>query len=229
MGRNSRIYLECFFIACLLRARLRCLEASAMVIGITGGIASGKSLVASELARRGAFVIDVDQVARALVQPGEPALEEVIREFGARFRREDGTLDRRALGRLVFSDADALARLNEIMFPRLRAATEKQVREAVDRGYSMIVVDAAVLYEAGLDALVDRVICVTADESVRVRRAMARSGLSRPEALDRVKAQVGLEEQARRADFVVENNGSPDDVARQVDLILERLRRECQR
>jgi len=194
-----------------------------MVIGITGGIASGKSLVASELARRGAFVIDVDQVARALVEPGEPALDEIIREFGPRFRRDDGTLDRRALGMLVFSDGDALARLNEIMFPRLREATERQVREAVARGHSIVVVDAAVLYEAGLDALVDRVICVTADEAVRVRRVMARNGLSRREALDRVKAQLGIEEQARRADFVVENNGSPEDVARQVDLILDRL------
>lgn len=194
-----------------------------MVIGITGGIASGKSLVASELARRGAFVIDVDQVARALVEPGEPALDEIIREFGPRFRRDDGTLDRRALGMLVFSDGDALARLNEIMFPRLREATERQVREALARSHSIVVVDAAVLYEAGLDALVDRVICVTADEAVRVRRVMARNGLSRREALDRVKAQLGIEEQARRADFVVENNGSPEDVARQVDLILDRL------
>lgn len=190
---------------------------------MTGGIASGKSFVSSELARRsGAFVIDVDQIARELVEPGEPALETIIREFGPEFRRDDGTLDRRALGRLVFSDPDALARLNRIMFPRLREATQKQVREAA-REHSLVVVDAAVLYEAGLDALVDRVICVTANEEVRLERIMARDGLSRQEALDRVKAQTGLEEQARRADFVVDNSGAPEATARQVELILDRL------
>lgn len=194
-----------------------------MIIGLTGGIASGKSLVASELARRGAFVIDVDRVARALVEPGEPALEAVIREFGPEFRRDDGTLDRRALGRRVFSDPDALARLNGIMFPRLREATEKQVRDAAARGHSLIVVDAAVLHEAGLDALVDRVIFVTTSEDVRVERIVARDGLSRKEALDRVKAQAHLEDGLRRADFVVDNSGGPEDVARQVEAILDRL------
>ncbi|MDI6638402.1 MAG: dephospho-CoA kinase [Bacillota bacterium] len=194
-----------------------------MIIGVTGGIASGKSFVSSELARRGgAFVIDVDQIARELVEPDEPALEAIIREFGPEFRRDDGTLDRRALGRLVFSDPDALARLNRIMFPRLREATQKQVREAA-REHSLVVVDAAVLYEAGLDAVVDRVICVTANEEVRLERIMARDGLSRQEALDRVKAQTGLEEQARRADFVVDNSGAPEATARQVELILDRL------
>ncbi|MGE5571493.1 MAG: dephospho-CoA kinase [Clostridia bacterium] len=194
-----------------------------MIIGLTGGIASGKSLVASELARRGAFVIDVDRVARALVEPGEPALEAVIREFGPKFRRDDGTLDRRALGRLVFSDPDALARLNGIMFPWLREAAEQQVRDAAARGHSFIVVDAAVLYEAGLDSLVDRVVFVTASEDVRVERIVARDGLSRQEALDRVKAQAHLEDGLRRADFVVDNSGGPEDVARQVEAILDRL------
>ena len=193
-----------------------------MVIGVTGGIASGKSLVASELARRGAFVIDVDQVARDLVEPGEPALEAIIDEFGAGFLRDDGALDRRSLGRLVFGNPDALARLNGIMFPRLREATQDRVREAA-RDHSLVVVDAAVLYEAGLDALVDCVICVTADETTRVERIMARNGLSREEAIDRVKAQAGLEEQAGRADFVVDNSGAPEAVARQVELILDRL------
>ncbi|MGE5572905.1 MAG: dephospho-CoA kinase [Bacteroidota bacterium] len=193
-----------------------------MIIGVTGGIASGKSLVASELAHRGAFVIDVDQVARELVEPGKPALEAIIGEFGAGFRRSDGTLDRRSLGRLVFGNRNALARLNGIMFPRLREATQDRVREAA-RDHSLVVVDAAVLYEAGLDALVDRVICVTADEATRVERIMARNGLSREEAIDRVKAQAGLEEQVGRADFVVDNSGAPESVARQVELILDRL------
>ncbi|MCR4403619.1 MAG: dephospho-CoA kinase [Firmicutes bacterium] len=194
-----------------------------MIIGLTGGIGSGKSLVASELARRGAFVVDVDRVARALVEPGEPALEAIIREFGPKFRRDDGTLDRRALGWLVFSDPEALARLNGIMFPRLREATETEVREAAARGHSFVVVDAAVLYEAGLDALVDRVIFVTAPEAVRVERIVARDGLSRREALDRVKAQARLEDGLRRADFVVDNSRGTEDVARQVEDILCRL------
>ncbi len=193
-----------------------------MIIGVTGGIASGKSRVSSFLACRGAFVIDVDQVARELVEPGGPVLEAVIREFGSEFRRDDGTLDRRALGRLVFSDPDALARLNGIMFPRLLEATGEQVREAA-REHPLVVVDAAVLYEAGLDALVDCVICVTAGEATRVERIVARNGLSREEALDRARAQGDLEEQARRADFVVDNSGAPEDAVRQVERILGQL------
>ncbi|MEW5867380.1 MAG: dephospho-CoA kinase [Bacillota bacterium] len=193
-----------------------------MVIGVTGGIASGKSLVSSELARFGGLVIDVDHVARELVEPGQPALEAIIKEFGAGFRQRDGTLDRRSLGKLVFSDPEALDRLNRIMFPRMRQVASERIREAT-RQHSLVVVDAAVLYEAGMDKLVDRVIVVTASEAKRVARIMARDRLTQEEALARVKAQTGLEEKARRADFVVDNSGSLEETREQVDRVLKQF------
>lgn len=193
-----------------------------MVIGVTGGIASGKSLVSSELARFGGHVIDVDHVARELVEPGKPALEATIREFGARFRQGDGTLDRRSLGKLVFSDPEALDRLNRIMFPRMRKVVSERIREAC-RHHDLVVVDAAILYEARLDKLVDRVIVVTASEATRVGRIIARDRLTQEEALARVRAQTGLEEKARRADFVIDNSGSLEETREQVDRVLRQF------
>lgn len=193
-----------------------------MVVGVTGGIASGKSLAASELARYGGCVIDVDCVARDLVEPGRPALEAVIREFGPEFRRDDGTLDRRSLGKLVFSDPKALTRLNAIMVPRMKRLVRQRIREASAR-FELVIVDAAILYEAGMDRLVDRVVVVTASEATRAARIMARDQLPRKEALARVKAQTDLEAKARRADFVVDNSGSPEAMKEQVDRIAREL------
>ncbi len=197
-----------------------------MVIGVTGGIASGKSFVSSELARSGGAVIDVDRVARDLVEPGQPSLTAIVREFGAEFLRPDGTLDRRALGRLVFSDPEALRRLDAIMFPAMRRAVRERMRRA-SRSCDPIVVDAAVLYEAGLDKLVGHVVAVTAAEATRVARIMARDGLSREEALERVRAQAGLEEKARRADFVIDNSGSREETKKQVERVLGQLGIGC--
>ncbi|NPV52969.1 MAG: dephospho-CoA kinase [Firmicutes bacterium] len=227
-----------------------------MRLGLTGGIASGKSLVSGMLKNLGAEIIDVDMIARELVTPGSPALVEIEREFGADVILPAGTLDRRRLGDLVFTDPGALARLDAIMFPRMfaevasrlgafrfsrprregqspapissRTPSSSQVpapsqtpsgaggdaEVVVPPG--MIVVDAAILYEAGMDALVDRVIVVWADDETRIKRLMERNGLSRSDAAARVAAQVPLVEKVRRADFVIDNSGSVANTERQV-------------
>jgi dephospho-CoA kinase len=180
-----------------------------VIVGITGSIGSGKSLVASELARLGAYVIDLDVIARELVEPGMPAVAEIRDEFGPEYILEQGTLNRRALGRLVFSDPEALRRLNKIMFPKLVEATKERLDE-VSGQCDLVVVDAAILYQAGLDKLVDKVIAVTAEKEIRIARIVKRDKLSYEEALVRVSGQGELDEIAgRSADLVINNSGTP--------------------
>jgi len=180
-----------------------------VIVGITGSIGSGKSLVASELARLGAYVIDLDVIARELVESGMPAVAEIRDEFGPEYILEQGTLNRRALGRLVFSDPEALRRLNKIMFPKLVEATKERPDE-VSGQCDLVVVDAAILYQAGLDKLVDKVIAVTAEKEIRIARIVKRDKLSYEEALVRVSGQGELDEIAgRSADLVINNSGTP--------------------
>jgi dephospho-CoA kinase len=180
-----------------------------VIVGITGSIGSGKSLVASELARLGAYVIDLDVIARELVEPGMPAVAEIRDEFGPEYILEQGTLNRRALGRLVFSDPEALRRLNKIVFPKLVEATKERLDE-VSGQCDLVVVDAAILYQAGLDMLVDKVIAVTAEKEIRIARIVKRDKLSYEEALVRVSGQGELDEIAgRSADLVINNSGTP--------------------
>jgi dephospho-CoA kinase len=180
-----------------------------VIIGITGSMGSGKSSVASELARLGAYVIDMDVIARQLVAPGMPALAEIQDEFGPGYVLERGTLNRKALGQLVFSDPEALRRLNGIMFPKLMEATRERLHE-VSGQHDLVVVDAAVLYQAGLDKLVGKVIAVTAEKEVRIARIVERDKLSYEEALVRISGQGELDEIAKcRADLVIDNSGTP--------------------
>ena len=180
-----------------------------MIVGITGSIGSGKSLVASELARLGAYVIDLDVIARELVESGMPAVAEIRDEFGPEYILEQGTLNRRALGRLVFSDPEALRRLNGIMFPKLVKAAKERLDE-VSGQCDLVVVDAAILYQAGLDKLVDKVIAVTAEKEIRIARIVKRDKLSYEEALVRVSGQGELDEIAGlSADLVINNSGTP--------------------
>ena len=180
-----------------------------MIVGITGSIGSGKSLVASELARLGAYILDLDVIARELVEPGMPALAEIRGEFGPEYILEGGSLNRRALGRLVFSEPEALRRLNKIMFPKLVEATKERLDE-VSGQYDLVVVDAAILYQAGLDKLVDKVIAVTAEKEIRIARIVKRDKLSYEEASVRVSGQGELDEIAgRSADLVIDNSGAP--------------------
>jgi dephospho-CoA kinase len=187
-----------------------------VIIGITGPIGSGKSFVASELTLLGAHVIDMDIIARELVEPGMPALSEIRDEFGPDYILEKGTLNRRALGRLVFSDPEALRRLNGIMFPKLVKAAKERLDEVFGQ-HELLAVDAAVLYQAGLDKLVDKVIAVTAEEEVRTARIMERDKLTYEEALARISGQGELDEIARRsADLVIENSGTPQTLRKKL-------------
>jgi len=188
------------------------------IIGLTGGIASGKSTVANMLRALGARVVDADVIARRVVEPGQPAWEEIVAWLGRDILRPDGGLDRKKLGDLVFADGEARARLEMITHPRIAAAVEQALAEAEAEGLAAAVVDAPLLYEAGWDAKVDEVWVVAADDESQLRRLTARDGLTPEEAKARVAAQMALAEKRRRADVVIDNSSD-----------LERTRREVRR
>ena len=175
------------------------------LVGLTGGIATGKSTFAAALRGLGVPVIDADALARAAVAPGAPALEAVVREFGPGVRGPDGGLDRKALGALVFADPDARRRLEAITHPAIREAMERELARLAAAGHELAFYDVPLLYEVGLDRAMALVVVVTAPPEVQLRRLAARDGLSRAEAEARLAAQLPVAEKAARADVVVEN------------------------
>lgn len=195
------------------------------VAGITGGIATGKSTVAAMFEARGATRIDADALAHEAVAPGGPAYHQVVASFGERFVRPDGTLDRRALGALVFRDPDARRRLEAIIHPFVIQAIQDQV-EALRRSPApppLVVVEIPLLFEVGLEGLVDRTIVVSSEQGTQLQRLTTRTGVPPEEALLRVQAQMPLAEKERRADFVIRNDGSLEALREQVARVWDRL------
>ena len=175
-----------------------------LVIGLTGGIGSGKSTVADALAARGAGVIDTDVIARELTEPGQPALGEIAATFGADLIRSDGRLDRDALRALVFSDADARTRLERILHPLIKDRMLERL-DALDAPYAVLVIP--LLFETNQHTLVDRVLVVDLPETVQRDRVQRRSGLTHSEVDRIVASQISRAERLTRADDILDNSG----------------------
>ncbi|MDI6823833.1 MAG: dephospho-CoA kinase [Bacillota bacterium] len=178
------------------------------VIGLTGGIACGKSTVAGILRELSARVVDADEVARELLAPGSPVLARVAERFGRKVLREDGSLDRQRLAEIVFRDRQALADLNAITHPPIVARIRQRIQEARREGVRVLVIDAPLLLEAGMQGMVDEVWVVTCTRDQQIERLCRRTGLSPSEAEARTRAQMPLEEKLGRADRVIPNEGS---------------------
>ena len=195
------------------------------VLGVTGGIGSGKSTVASSLAARGARVLDADGIVRDLYAGGEIAAR-IGQRFGPRVIAADGSVDRAELGRLVFGDARARRALERIVHPAVRRRVESELAAWRREGFTgIVVVDAALLVESDYDYPLDALLVVTAEESVRLDRLEAR-GTPREEARRRMSAQAPDAEKRARADFVVPNDGTRDDLERELDRVLRKLGRD---
>ena len=193
-----------------------------LVIGLTGGIASGKSTVARLLAERGAVVVDADKLGHRAYQRDRPAFARVVAAFGPDVVGADGEIDRRTLGAKVFGDANAMRRLTDIMWPAILALAKDEIATARRAGAAVAVLEAAVLLEAGWQSEVDEVWAVAVPPQVAVRRATARDGVDAEAVRARIAAQLSNEERAAKADVVIENSGSPKALA-------ERLRRQWRR
>jgi dephospho-CoA kinase len=194
------------------------------LIGLTGGIASGKSTFAAALRDRGAPVVDADALARAAVAPGSPALAEIARAFGPGVLAPDGSLDRRRMGALVFADEAARRRLEAITHPAVRRAVAEETARLSALGHDLAFYDVPLLFEVGLEATVDAVVVVWAPPDVQRARLAARDGLGPAEAEARLSAQLPVDEKAARADFVVENVGAAADLGPKADRLLADLR-----
>lgn len=199
----------------------------ARVVGLTGGIASGKSTVAAMLRDLGAVVIDADQIVRELQRPGSEAFEEIVATFGREVVASDGTLDRGALGAVIFSDPVARRRLNAILHPRVRA----RIRQKVDRlqrdlpQETMVVLDVPLLLDtAPREAFsMEGVIVVAADEATQIERLRQRTPMSEEKARRRLSAQRPLREKVAEADWVIQNSGSLEETRRQVEALWSKL------
>jgi dephospho-CoA kinase len=188
-------------------------------LGLTGGIGAGKSTVAALLADHGAVIIDADAIAREIVQPGTPALVELVDAFGVGILRDDGSLNRGELARLAFADPDAAARLNGIMHPAIRAESERRIADAAARGASVVVYDMPLLVETGQQDVVDVVVVVDVPEEMQVERAVTLRGLDEDDVRRRMQVQASREQRRAAADVVIDNSGDREATARQVEAL----------
>jgi len=193
-----------------------------MTIAVTGNIASGKSLVAELLRGKGCALVNADKVAHALYEANPALVREVARAFGDEVLRQDGTLDRARLGSIVFGSVSALETLNALVHPHLLTAVREEIISA-RRVMNRVVLDAALIYEWGIQDEFDHVILVTAPEEVRLTRLQARTGLSREDALARIRSQMPEDEKRARAKIVIENEGAEEELQAKTDAVWEAL------
>jgi dephospho-CoA kinase len=179
------------------------------LVGLTGGIATGKSTFARLLRERGVPVVDADELSRAAARTA-PVLAAIAGEFGRELLTADGQLDRKKMGALVFSDPAARARLEAILHPAIRSGMAEETARLTREGHPLAFYDTPLLYEAGLGDQVDCVVVIYAPRVEQLERVTRRDGLSWPEAQARLAAQLDIEEKARLADLVVDNTGAPD-------------------
>ena len=187
------------------------------LIGLTGGVATGKSTVAAMFARCGAVVIDADVLARQVVEPGKPAWREIVKRFGKEILNADRTIDRHRLGAIVFRSPAKRTQLERIIHPRVAREQQRLTREAARKNpHAVVIYDVPLLFEAGIDKRVDITIVVTTDRETQIARLKKRNGLSRAESLRRIKSQMPLAQKRRLADYVIDGTNKRTGLFRQV-------------
>ena len=196
-----------------------------ILVGLTGGVATGKSTVAKMFKQCGAVVIDADELARDVVRPGKPAWREIIETFGKTVLNPDRTINRRALGAIVFANRAKLHRLERIIHPRVaREQSRLTKRAARNDSKAVVIYDVPLLFEVGIDKRVDKILVVTADRNTQIARLKSRNGLSHAEALRRIHSQMPRAKKIQRADHVLQGTLSRTSLRRQVNRILKNLR-----
>ncbi len=193
------------------------------VIGLTGGIGSGKSTVSRFLAELGAVIIDADKVGHEAFKPDTEGWREVAAAFGRQILAADGKIDRKKLGEIVFGNPDSLERLNRIMHPRIHNMVKAQLEKYQRQGVEIIVLEAPLLIESGWALTVDEVWVTVASEATVLRRLQERMGLSKPQSLARIRSQLSPEERARHADVTIDTDCDLDELKARVEELWQRL------
>ena len=186
------------------------------IVGLTGGIATGKSTVSAMLAELGAYIIDTDKIAHAVVLPGQPAFHAVVAHFGGGIVRSDGTLNREVLGEIIFKSPEERTCLERITHPFIEKRVNEDIQKGEELGYKLVVVDVPLLFEVGWQNKVDEVWVVYVDQKVQISRLIARNQLTYEQAQIRINAQLHVEEKAKQADVVIDNTLDKENTKKQV-------------
>jgi len=182
------------------------------IIGLTGGIASGKSIVVSVFRELGAIILDADQIARLVVLPHQPAWEDIVEFFGPQVVNEDESLDRAKIGEIVYNNPDSLKELNRITHPRIMQYYKDEMRRIkLEQPDAIVILEVPLLYETNMDKLCQQVVVVCVDRETQIKRLMERDKMSYEDAVRRINAQMPMDEKVRRADFVIDNRGSMEE------------------
>jgi dephospho-CoA kinase len=196
-------------------------------IGLTGNIASGKTEVAKMLAAHGATIIDADVLAREAVRPETQALKDIVKRWGKDVLKKDGSLDRTALRQIVFADQSELDALNRIVHPGVTRLRDREIARARERGDQIVVCVIPLLFERNLVDEFDAIVLVDAPRPLRLERLVATRGLEETDAMNMIASQMPAELKRARTDYVIENNGSLDDLERDVDALWSSLQRNA--
>lgn len=198
-------------------------EIMGKTIGLTGSVATGKSTVSNMIQQAGIPLVDADIAARKVVEPGTEGLKEIVAYFGEEILLADGTLDRAKLGEIIFKDKEKREKLNEITHPRVKDYM-LEARERFFRvGEELVFFDIPLLFESHLESLVDQIVVVWTTPETELKRLMERNNLTKEDALRRIESQMGIDEKARKADFVIDNNESLEKTQKQVYTFIERF------
>ncbi|GMT19710.1 hypothetical protein PFISCL1PPCAC_11007, partial [Pristionchus fissidentatus] len=199
---------------------------SMLIVGLSGGIATGKSTVSAIFEREGIPVIDADRIAREVVQPGEPAWRAIRDEFGPEYFDDEngGVMNREKVGQLIFNDVEKRRKLNAITHPAVRKRMMYQAFMHFITGASLVVLDTPLLFEVGYDRILTRTICVWCNSDQELDRLMARDNMSEADAKARMGAQMGLEEKKKRATILLDNTGTKEELEAQVLALISNLR-----
>jgi dephospho-CoA kinase len=186
------------------------------VFGLTGNIGSGKSTVAAMLREAGIPVLDADRISREVTAPGGRAYDAVVQAFGREILRDDGSIDRKRLGEIVFADPGSRDRLERITHPAIFGAMKEAIAGIEREGHRAAVVEAALIHESGKKGLFEAVISVTCDRETALSRLAARDGMSRSQAEARLRAQMDADRKAEASEYVIDNSGTLDETRRRV-------------
>jgi dephospho-CoA kinase len=201
-----------------------------LIVALTGGIASGKSVVANVLARHGCYIHSADEAARRLMEPERPAWEKVVARFGRKILRPDQTIDRPGLARIIFNDEEARLFLNRLIHPLVleekRAAIDRLTKEG---RVKIFISEAALTIEAGFAGLFDKIIVVYCRPEIQIQRLMERDHVERAEASKKIQAQMPAEDKRKYADYVVDTSGTVEETVRQSEQVYEKLLKDSQR
>jgi len=198
----------------------------ALIVGLTGGIVGGKSTVASMFRDLGAKIIDADRLGHSVILPYKPAWKKIVKLFRENISKNDLTINREKLGKIVFADQALLKKLNEITHPEIIKLIKKEINLARDKTHKqekILIIDAALIYETKIDTLMDKIIVVYIEEDEQIKRLIKRNNLSKDEALQRVKSQIPMKEKIKMADYVIDNNDTLDKTKKQVETIWQEL------